>query len=225
MLGQFALIACVLGGVLLSKAILQAGDQTHALFVLAALSVPCMLLTKEQNQRQLFSLAGTGFLCAAFVKYNLTFYAWLGFLVAALVVTRQQARWVASKRGDLFNALLIALSLWVLFTPFLLSKSGRMAGLIDTVADSATMRLFSGSDLSWASLGAICAAIVAAMGYFTGLKVLRKYALAAVLAYGYMFYFSIGTTLLHKAYALLATGAVLLLLRFCTASKTQGVAA
>ncbi len=63
MLQQFALIACVLGGVLITKA-LSGFDQSAASLALAALCVPCLLTSKDSAQRHVFAVAGVGFVCA-----------------------------------------------------------------------------------------------------------------------------------------------------------------
>lgn len=223
MLGQFSIIACVLGGILLGKAFFGIGFETSALFALAALCVPCLLLTHEQSQRLLFAVAGNGFLCLALARQHLTVVAWLLSLGGLIYVCFQQDRWVISKRGELFNAIIFALSLGVLLTPQMLSKHGRMFGFFDNFNGEVTgFHSFGSSDITWALMGAISALITAAVGYRTGLRSLRGLALAAILGYGYMFYFSFGTTLLHKSYALFATGALLIAIRLW-ASKNMRI--
>lgn len=221
MVGQFALIACVLGGLLLSKAVLQPGWENYALLALAGLFILCLLIANEQGQRRLFALAGVGFFCAFFVRHHWSIVAWAICLIAVVTLCLQQDQWVVRRRGELFNALMPALSLGALLAPLMLSKYSQVNHLVEEVATSSSTRSFLGSDLTWASLGAISALVVAFVGYRTGLRPLRGFALAAILGYGYMFYFALGTTLLHKAFALFASGAVLLLLRLWVSSKAQ----
>jgi Domain of unknown function (DUF4401) len=222
MLGQFSIIACVLGGILLAKAFFGIGFETSALFALAALCVPCLLLTNEQSQRLLFAVAGIAFLCLALAKLNLTFVAWLLSVGGLIYVCFQQDRWVISKRGELFNSIIFALSLGVLLTPQMLSKHGRMFGFFENFNGEVTgLHSFGSSDITWALMGAISALITATVGYRTGLQSLRGLGLAAILGYGYMFYFSLGTTLLHKSYALFATGALLLAIRLWASKNVR----
>jgi hypothetical protein len=222
MLGQLALIACVLGGLLLSKALLQLGWENYALLALAGLFILCLLIASEQGQRRLFAVAGVGFLCAFFVRHHWSIVAWAICLMAVVTLCLKQDQWVIRGRGELLNALMPALSLGTLSAPLLLSKHSQVNHLVAEVAASSSTRSFLASDLTWASLGAISALVVAAVGYRTGLRPLRRFALAAILGYGYTFYFALGTNLLHKAFALFSTGVVLLLLRLWVSRKTQG---
>jgi Domain of unknown function (DUF4401) len=219
---QFCLIACLLGGLLLSRGVFLALSYKFGFLVLAILSLACLLCARGPNQRLIFATAGIGFLCALFARYQLTFYIWLILLAATTALCFQQARWVASKQGELFNALILATSIGALVSPFLLFKSLRLVGVLDVVGESATFKGFNDSDLTWAALGVLSCLAIAAAGYFTGLKVLRKLSLSGILVYGYFFYYSVGSTLLDKAYALLATGVALLLIRLWTSNKAQG---
>jgi hypothetical protein len=224
MIGQFALIACVLGGLLVAKVVLRPGYGTYALLALAALCVPCFLLTREQIQRQLFATACALFLCGAFARHQLTIFAWMLGVAGLVYLAITQDRWVTKGEGDRLNALLLSASLAALLTPLLLSMFGRETGVYGAADPSWISHAFLSSDLAWALLGTISALIVGTVGYRSGLRQLRGFALAAVLGYGYVFYFSIGTTLLHKAYALFSSGAVLLLLRLWTARRVNAQA-
>jgi Domain of unknown function (DUF4401) len=220
--GQFAIIACVLGGILLGKVISDTGFETTGLFILAALCILCLLITHEQSQRQLFAVAGIAFLCLALAGQHVTFLAWLLSLAGVIYLCWQQDHWVIRKRGDLFNALILALSLGALLTPRMLSSSGRIFGFINLLdGEMAGYQRYLSSDLTWAFMGGLSALIVAVVGYRTGLRLLRYLALMAILGYGYMFYFSLGTTLLYKAFALFSTGIFLLLIRLWVSKKTH----
>ncbi len=137
--------------------------------------------------------------------------AWAMAIGALIFLGTRQARFAVRGQGDLFNALALAFSFAAMLSPLLLSQVG-----------GSTSR---GGDLVWALLGALSALIVAAVGYRSGLRALRGLALCALLGYGYLFYFSLGATLLHKAYALLATGALLLLLRVWTTRRAAAMKA
>ena len=219
LIGQFALIACVTGGVLLSKALLQPAFEksfeTGALFTLGLLCVPLLVLAREQGQRQLFALAALGFVCIALAMHHFTALAWLLSMGGLIGLAGRHYPWVAQGRGELFNTLTLTFSLGSLLTPWLLSDNGLVRGDVSNTFDAMGQKVQSllAHDLAWALMGAFSALVVAVVGYRTGLRSLRAMALGALLAYGYLLYFALGSTLLHKALALLASGLLLLVIR------------
>jgi hypothetical protein len=205
---QFLNIACVLGSLLVGIALgLTWRGISWVPYALAAVVAGiCLYLSRRDLQQQWFAVLMLGSLCAGLVQERWTSAAWSLCMVGIVWLTFTQRSWVVKNRGGVFNAHALALILGALILPMIWRNE---MGFMRPGADA------TNSDLIWAGLGLLSAACTATVSLRTGLTLLRWLALAAVFVYGFLFYFSIGSTLLDKAYALLVTGAALLVARYC----------